>query len=41
LEVYRYPTPDGYQDIHSLQRGESVAPQAFPDFALTVDALFG
>ena len=41
LEVYRHPTPDGYQDIHSLQRGESVAPPAFPDLALTVDALLG
>jgi Uma2 family endonuclease len=41
LEVYRYPTSDGYQDVHSLQRGESVAPQAFPHLVLTVDALLG
>ena len=41
LEVHRHPTPDGYQDVHSLRRGESVAPQAFPGLTLTVDALLG
>jgi Uma2 family endonuclease len=41
LEVHRQPTPDGYQDVRSLQRGESVAPQAFPQLVLTVDALLG
>ena len=41
LEVHRHPTPDGYQDVHALQPGESVAPQAFPDLILTVDALLG
>jgi Uma2 family endonuclease len=39
LEVHRQPTPDGYQDVHALQRGESVTSQALPDLALTVDAL--
>lgn len=41
LAVYRHPTPDGYQDVRFLQRGESVAPEAFPDLALTVDILLG
>ena len=41
LEVHRQPTPDGYQDVRSLQRGESVSPQAFPALPLTVDALLG
>ena len=41
LEVYRHPTPDGYQDVQSLQRAESVAPQAFPDLVLAVDDLLG
>jgi Uma2 family endonuclease len=41
LEVYRQPTSDGYQEVHLLQRGEAVAPQAFPDLALTVDDLLG
>jgi len=41
LEVQRHPTPDGYQDIRRFQRGQSVAPQAFPDVVLTVDDLLG
>src|SRR6266446_3923031 len=41
LEVHRHPSPDGYQNVRSLQRGESVAPLAFPDLTLTVDALLG
>ena len=41
LEGHRHPTPDGYQDVSILQRGEWVAPQAFPDLVLTVDALLG
>ncbi len=41
LEVHTQPTPDGYQDVRSLQRGESVAPQVFPHLILTVDALLG
>ena len=41
LEVHRRPTPDGYQDVHSFRRGESVAPQAFPHLVLTVDTLLG
>jgi Uma2 family endonuclease len=41
LEVHRQPTPDGYQDVRSLQRGESVAPQAFLQLVLTVEALLG
>ena len=41
LEVHRHPTPDGYQDVRPFQRGESVAPQAFPDLVLTVDDLLG
>jgi len=41
LEVHRHPTPDGYQDIRRFQRGQSVAPQAFPDVVLTVDDLLG
>ena len=41
LEVHRHPSSNGYQDVHSLQRGESVAPQAFPHLVLTIDALLG
>src|SRR6266849_3842034 len=41
LEVHRQPTPDGYQDVGFLHRGESIAPQAFPQLVLAVDALLG
>ncbi len=41
LEVHRHPTPDGYRDVHSFRRGESVAPEAFPHLVLTVDTLLG
>jgi Uma2 family endonuclease len=36
LEVYREPTPAGYQDRQTHQRGERVAPLAFPELALAV-----
>jgi Uma2 family endonuclease len=41
VEVHRYPTPHGYQDVRRLWRGAPVAPQAFPDLALTIDDLPG
>jgi Uma2 family endonuclease len=41
LEVYRHPTAHGYQDVRLLGRGESIAPQVFPDLALTIDDLLG
>jgi Uma2 family endonuclease len=41
LEVHRQPTPDGYQDVRVLQRGTSVAPEAFPQLVLTIDTLLG
>jgi Uma2 family endonuclease len=41
LEVHRQPTSGGYQDVRALQRGESVALQAFPQFVLSVDTLLG
>lgn len=41
VEVYRQPTPDGYREILSLSRGQSVAPLEFPDLILLVDELLG
>jgi Uma2 family endonuclease len=41
LEVHRHPTSDGYRDVHRLQRGESVVPQAFPDLVLAINDLLG
>lgn len=39
IEVYRDPARDGYRDVRTVRRGESLAPQAFPDVTLTVDEL--
>jgi len=41
IEVYRAPTPSGYQDVRILQRGQTLAPDAFPDLKLTVDNILG
>ncbi len=40
LEVYRAPSGERYMDHRRLARGESVAPLAFPEAALAVDAIF-
>ena len=39
IEVLRSPSPDGYQDVRILQKGQSFAFQAFPDAVLTVEQL--
>ncbi len=39
IEVYRSPSPDGYQDVRVLQKGQSLAFQAFPDAVFTVEQL--
>ena len=41
VEVYRGPSASGYQDIRYLGRGETLAPAAFPDVAIPVDAVLG
>jgi Uma2 family endonuclease len=41
LEVFRQPSPQGYQDLRTLRRGEAVAPLLLPDLSLAVDALLG
>jgi Uma2 family endonuclease len=41
LEVYRQPGPDGYAEVRVLRAGETVAPQAFPDVAISVADLLG
>jgi hypothetical protein len=40
LEVYRSPSGERYTDHRRLARGERVAPLAFPEAALPVDAIF-
>ena len=39
--VYRGPSGTGYNARFEVRRGESIAPVAFPDIALPVDALLG
>ncbi|NJL66705.1 MAG: Uma2 family endonuclease [Richelia sp. CSU_2_1] len=39
LEVYRQPTPNGYNLILKLHRGQEIAPIGFPDFTVSVDAI--
>ena len=41
LFVYRRPSPEGYQDVRPYRRGDSVAPEAFPDVIFTVDEILG
>lgn len=41
LEVHRDPSPQGYQEVLRLHRGDRVAPLAFPDLEIEVDAIFG
>ena len=40
IEVHFQPSGDGYQRVCRLGRGESVAPQAFPQVSFTVSDLF-
>jgi Uma2 family endonuclease len=40
LEVYRSPSGDGYANRQVLGHGESIAPLAFPDAAIPIDAIF-
>jgi Uma2 family endonuclease len=41
LEVYREPTADGYTSMQKFERGEMVAPLAFPEFEVSVDLILG
>jgi len=41
VEVYRHPSPQGYQDVQTLRRGESVAPLLLPEICLAVDVILG
>jgi Uma2 family endonuclease len=39
LEVHRTPSRDGYREVRRLRRGDRIAPLAFPDFEIPVDAI--
>jgi Uma2 family endonuclease len=40
VEVYRSPSGDGYANRQVLGHGESIAPLAFPDANIPIDAIF-
>jgi Uma2 family endonuclease len=39
IEIYRRPTPTSYAQVERAGRGAAVAPAAFPDIVLPVDAI--
>ncbi len=39
LEVYRFPTANGYSSMQKFAEGEMVSPLAFPDFEVSVDLI--
>lgn len=39
IRIYREPAEDGYRVIQTARRGETVAPLAFPDWAIPVEEL--
>jgi len=41
LEVHRRPASDTYRDVRRLRRGDTIAPEAFPDAVLAVADLLG
>ena len=41
IEVYRGPSPEGYQQVQTVRRGDRLAPEALPDVEFLVDQLLG
>ena len=41
VEVYRRPTAEGYSETQEFPRGQGLAPEAFPEVVLGVDAILG
>ena len=41
LIVHRKPTANGYADVRSVARGETISPLAFPDVTSTADEILG
>ncbi|MBI4639469.1 MAG: Uma2 family endonuclease [Candidatus Tectomicrobia bacterium] len=41
FEIYRRPTPNGYQDVRQARRGEIVVAQSIPGLTMAVDAILG
>jgi len=41
IEVYRNPSPQGYQDLQRVQHGQRLSPHMLPDLELLVDDSLG
>ncbi len=41
IEIYREPSPDGYQQIHIPTSEETFSPLSFPELVLTPNDIFG
>ncbi|NEQ20338.1 MAG: Uma2 family endonuclease [Microcoleus sp. SIO2G3] len=41
IEVYRQPSPTGYQNVQTFQRSQTLSIQAFPDIEIMVDEVLG
>lgn len=41
MEVYRQPSPQGYQEVRTVRLGEVVAPFLLSDLPVPVDAILG
>lgn len=39
VEVYTEPTPEGYRTVRSIDRGQALSLDAFPDLSIPVDPL--
>jgi len=37
IEVYREPSPEGYQSVRIMRRGETIQPVSFPDLSIAVN----
>jgi Uma2 family endonuclease len=41
IDVYRSPTPTGYQQVQRFRRGQRLAPQALPDLEINAQDILG
>lgn len=41
VEAFQRPAPEGYQVVNQTQRGQRLAPQAWPDVELPVEQILG
>jgi len=41
IEMYRIPSPQGYEKVEIVSPGQTLSPQAFPELSLSVDEILG